>query len=297
VRGNKLDNNAKLLLLGYNKERPGLLDAVVEGNVVKNSPIGVQVDDGCVGVLVRGNKFENVTYESYDAATVARIRREQLKPYIGKQDPIAVWSFEDADAKRFTNSVDRKFTAVPMGDVPQVEGAKGKAVHFDGKTFLVVNGSDVLNLESFTLSAWVKPESIARRWGIIAKRTGGNESPYVLALLGSGLEFDGTDVFGKWSFNFTTPGDIKAGEWAHVAFTMEQGKQMVAYINGQPVASRPVPEQALCTNGQRITIGYEAWGGNPAKGETPGNFIGAIDEVKLWGRALTAEELATEARQ
>ena len=70
---------------------------------------------------------------------------------------------------------------------------------------------------------------------------------------------------------------------------------MTMYCNGQPLATHAVPETPLCTNDQRITIGYEAWGGDPARGETPGNFVGAIDEVKLWSRPLSAEEIATDA--
>ena len=295
IRGNKLDNNAKLLLRGLNKDHPGLLNAVVEGNLVANSPVGLQMDDGCAGVLVRNNRFENVTYETYDAATIAKARREALAPYLDKHDPIAYWAFEDADTKRFANSADRKFTAIAEGQVEHVDGAKGKALHFDGKSWLTVNQSEVLNLESFTLSAWVKPDDIAGRWGLIAKRTASAPSPYVLALMGGCIEFDATDSADKWTFNFNSPSVVKPGGWTHIAFTMEQGKQMVMYCNGVQVATKPVPDEPLCTNDQRLTIGYEAWGGNPADGSTPGSFIGAIDEVKLWSRPLSAEEIAADA--
>jgi hypothetical protein len=48
------------------------------------------------------------------------------------------------------------------------------------------------------------------------------------------------------------------------------------------------------TNGEPLIIGREAWGGDPPKGETPGFFIGLIDEVKVWTRPLSAEEVAAE---
>ena len=41
-------------------------------------------------------------------------------------------------------------------------------------------------------------------------------------------------------------------------------------------------------------LGREAWGGDPPKGETPGFFQGLLDEVKIWTRPLTADQIASE---
>ena len=39
----------------------------------------------------------------------------------------------------------------------------------------------------------------------------------------------------------------------------------------------------------------EAWGGDPPKGDTPGFYNGLLDEVKVWARALTADEMRAES--
>lgn len=38
----------------------------------------------------------------------------------------------------------------------------------------------------------------------------------------------------------------------------------------------------------------EAWGGDPPKSDTPGFYQGLIDEVRVWTRALTPEEIQAD---
>lgn len=49
------------------------------------------------------------------------------------------------------------------------------------------------------------------------------------------------------------------------------------------------------TNAEPLILGREAWGGDPPKGDTPGLFVGRLDEVRIWTRALTAEEVQAES--
>ena len=43
-----------------------------------------------------------------------------------------------------------------------------------------------------------------------------------------------------------------------------------------------------------LTIGYEAWGGPNSSPRESGNFVGLIDEVKIWSRALSGDEIRRE---
>jgi len=293
-RGNRLHNNAKIDLRGRSKANPGLAHAIVENNWIANSRIGIYQDPGCVGVVVRGNEFENVEYEAFDNEGIARMRRERLKAYIGKQEPIAHWDFETDSPERVDNVAGGGFTAAAIGAPLLAEGVKGKGASFDGESYYAAVGTEILNLESFTLSAWVKPDDVKGRWGVIAKRTGNVASPYVLSIDGGRIAFDGTDVAGGWTFNFQSPSVVKAGQWQHVALVMNQDSGIVAYYNGQPVAQKALPEDGLCANMMRVTIGFEAWGGANRDPGGRGWFVGMIDEVKLWGRALSDEEIAEE---
>jgi hypothetical protein len=66
IRGNHLHNNSRVQLLGL------VTDAVVEGNTVENSDVGVHVDATVHGAVVRENKFENV----HQPLSIPEIRKE-----------------------------------------------------------------------------------------------------------------------------------------------------------------------------------------------------------------------------
>jgi len=296
LRRNRLHNNAKIDLRGVSSTHPGLSHVLVEGNRVADSMVGIYMDGGCKDVLLRGNRFENVTYERFDEEAIAALRRERLKPYIGRREPIAYWPLEADDSGRYPNATDARFAAVPQGDVAPVDGIKGKALRFGGESLLTAPGTEILNLESFTLSAWIRPEDIKGRWGIVAKRTGNIQSPFVFAISDGRIEFNATDNVGNWSYNFMSPPVVEAGRWQHVAVVMDQEQGITIYYGGKPAAQRDLPGERLCANDHRVSIGFEAWGGPSHDPGGAGHFVGAIDEVKLWGRALSAKEIASEYR-
>lgn len=61
VRRNVLCNNARIHLgTGNNPQFPSVADCVVEGNTIRDSDVGIQVDAGTTGVLLRENSFEQV---------------------------------------------------------------------------------------------------------------------------------------------------------------------------------------------------------------------------------------------
>lgn len=54
-RGNVLHNNAYIRIAGYNKNWPGVRDVVIENNLVENTAVGLSVDQGAKGVVLRNN--------------------------------------------------------------------------------------------------------------------------------------------------------------------------------------------------------------------------------------------------
>ncbi len=80
------------------------------------------------------------------------------------------------------------------------------------------------------------------------------------------------------------PDALPAGAWSHVATTWD-GTTSRLYVNGDEVASRPLSGTAVVSNGAlRI-------GGNAIWAEW---FKGTIDEVRVYNRALSAEQLLAD---
>ena len=176
--------------------------------------------------------------------------------------------------------------------------AGGKAMVFDGKAYVNLGNPPGLKITgNITISAWIKPKTVDGIRNIVAH--GHAQSPKGEVQL---RIVDGWYETGSWtgtghkvrngashkvrngaSHNVTyamPSGDI--GNWVHLAGTYD-GKMWRLYRNGAQVASSAdrvgaVPVKANWAIGAR---------GN---GEER-HFNGAIDEVGIFNRALSAEEI------
>jgi hypothetical protein len=80
------------------------------------------------------------------------------------------------------------------------------------------------------------------------------------------------------------PTGLTLNIWSHVAATYD-GATLRLYVNGTQVSSRAV------TGNIAVSTGQVRIGGNNVWGEY---FAGLIDEVRIYNRALTATEIATD---
>ncbi|MBT3380009.1 MAG: hypothetical protein HN742_36070 [Lentisphaerae bacterium] len=293
-RHNKLHNNGIIRLRGINRERPGLRDAIVEHNYVANANTGIYVDDGCVGVFERGNTFENVVRERYDPQAERERMLARRKALLDQTSPVYHQDFEHQGGPFFPDRSGSGFAAIEVnGSITREPGISRQSGRFDGKAYLTVNDRNMLRFPEVTISAWILPAHAKGRWGIAAKRSRNGASPYVLAIRNGGVTFEGTDTTGQWSYNIISSPTLKAGTWNHVAATCAEGKEIRLFCNGKLVGNKRVKEHLVETE-MPLTIGYEAWGGLANNPRESGNFIGLIDEVKMWSRLLDEDEIRND---
>ena len=156
-----------------------------------------------------------------------------------------------------------------------IDGVKGTALDLDGvDDYVAIPNSDSLDIiNAITLSAWIKPgTSQITTSSMIEKR-------YSFGLLYTKAN--------KIYFRLTNDSDLqdlissrlKTDGWYHIAGTFD-GNTQILYINGIQIDSRPFDRIKRTTN--RINIGIVVWGGC---------FKGLIDEVAIYKRALTANEI------
>ena len=82
------------------------------------------------------------------------------------------------------------------------------------------------------------------------------------------------------------------GAWVHLAGVIKKdGIQL--FVNGKLAASAPTPGFLTSECGQGMEIGFDV--GN-SSAEICTGFRGVIDEVKVFNVALSAAEIAEEAR-
>lgn len=170
-----------------------------------------------------------------------------------------------------------------------VRGKVGGAIEFGGKGEFVDVGKPKtvrIGRRPFTIMAWALPKA---EEGVVVVYGG--------AWCGFSLYIkDGLPKFGI-SRKKDAPDDVVSGRekvvgrWVHLAGVVREGR-MELYVDGKLVAQKSIPGFITSEPGQGMQIGFDL-GDSPA--ETTAQFIGVIDEVKFFQRALSPEEIAQEA--
>ncbi|MBV9469029.1 MAG: hypothetical protein JOZ57_07260, partial [Abitibacteriaceae bacterium] len=296
VRDNRLENNAQLAVGGSDPPNssltyPYVQEVVVEGNRVEKASVGLRIARASAGVLARNNTFIDCATNVVDDFTLERQAAALRRKLYAEPGPLLHLAFDRLTGKTFWDATGHGFDAHCQGLCPLTpDGARGSAVSFDGASYLVIGHPELLRMESFTLSAWVKTDHLAGRWGFITKRVGNTTSPFVFGETGGSLFFEATDTQGAWSFNVQSPPVLQTGVWQQVAAVMQAGTGITLYLNGKEVARKANPG-TVQQNDEPLAIGHEAWGGDPPK-QAPAFFKGSLDEVQIWPRALTHDEIA-----
>ncbi len=232
----------------------------------------------------------------WDEAAALAAAEQRLRELCAQRGPVAAWNGQKAlvdgtDMTRFRDATGHGFDAVGPGVQPAPGGIHGAAIKFSGEGFLRADDAQIFNLPSLTLNLWIKPDTIAGRHGLIAKRWGGVAAPFVLSLWDGRMEFEANDEADHWSFNFRSPAVVKAGVWSNLAAVVEAGKGVVLYCNGQPVAKLENPKKR-CANAEPLVLGREAWNGGADS--RPCFYHGMMDGIKIWARPLSAGEVRDE---
>lgn len=138
----------------------------------------------------------------------------------------------------------------------------------------------------FTLEAWFRTTSTTGG-RIVGRDTAATRNPKVDRLLY--LDAAGHVAFAvkpnATRATVASAGTFNDGQWHHVAGVLSPDG-MKLYVDGELSGTDPD-----VTVGEHLSIGYWRVGGGSPATDLPGAFLGAIDEVAVYKRALTAAEI------
>jgi hypothetical protein len=170
-------------------------------------------------------------------------------------------------------------------------GGYGRALQLTGTQhqFVDVPGSTVLDVDRYTLSAWVRytgkeNDQTLGRWEVLEKagaywmnvRTDGH------VRVGG---FFGGCANANWKYSDSTR-VLPVDRWRHAATTYD-GTWLRIYIDGRAAGARRVSGRT-CVSGEPLAVGAK---NNPTKGLLEAFWDGRLDEVRIYDRALTATEI------
>lgn len=167
-------------------------------------------------------------------------------------------------------------------------GKVGQAFQLSGANdALKIPDAPQLRPASVTLEAWVMFLSPGGLQAIFEKPLGGGTvDSYALALVNGYLDGAVADNSG-FGPDLTAPFSPNPGQWYHVAYTFDDAsKQQTLYLNGVPV-NTGFSSKTIAYDSQALELGRDIENGYP-------NYFlaGRIDEAAVYGRALSAAEIA-----
>jgi len=208
------------------------------------------------------------------------------------QEPIAYWNFDEGSGTIAGDSSGNKNNGNIVNNPTWVKGIKGNALSFDGNDdYVDVGNPNTLQLtKDLSIGAWIKTNSLSGNIYIITKASSSFAQPYYQY----SLQMD-NNCADKFEFDLGIGGTLKTlctskavemGKWFYVVGTYD-GTTRRLYINGVEDTSTAVVNGNLDTFNTKVLIGkYEHSTSNLFKGE--------IDEVSVYNRVLTADEIKTK---
>jgi Concanavalin A-like lectin/glucanases superfamily len=191
---------------------------------------------------------------------------------------------------------DNPGTVVGQGTTTVASGVRGRAGNFSGSGCIhIPDDADLHGATGLTFSAWILATKLNHgdgANGVISKRTGGNNQNEYSASVWINdhlwVDLDGEDN------RFEGMATITERTWTQLTVVYDGARPAAerarAFINGSLDVTRPETSATLAPYPSVLHVGCMP--APTASPPTQQNFIGEIDEVVIWNRALTEVEIA-----
>jgi hypothetical protein len=207
---------------------------------------------------------------------------------------IGWWKMDDEGTGTIIDYSGYNNTGTMHGDPQFVPGVDGDALEFDGDDYVIIDGfkgvtGDGTDTPPFSITAWIRKEGATGGDGEVVgwgSSGGGNRMEFRFNAGNNRvrIEAGGGNIQGDVA--------LTTGQWTHVAVTVEANSTYTSdtginfyfdgvvsnRANGDPDPIHPTSGNDLIM-GQRYNRSGERW------------FIGALDDVRVYDKVLTAEEV------
>jgi len=188
---------------------------------------------------------------------------------------IGWWTLDEGTGTTVADASGNGSSGTFQGHPKWVAGMVQGAVEFDGSSSIDFGTTTRLQVtDALTIACWIKPVSFGGERSVC-----GRDGSYALKSSGTQLRFTTPGILDHTGTTTT----LQAGTWQHVAATFKAGQAggLVFYING--VEAQKLNASGLNAGTGPFRIGTNQWSEA---------YIGAIDDMRLYDRVLTAAQIA-----
>jgi hypothetical protein len=210
---------------------------------------------------------------------------DEIRALVVTDPLVGNWRMEENGGTVLADSSAYGNDGALSGDPAWVPGVVGLALQLDGGGDYALVPDDVsLDIaDAITMAAWIRPDAVGTQY-LVKKATNGGQDGYELALSSSGLpfvRFNQTSASNTYRVDAVTPYPTDGVTWMHLAATYD-GSTVRIYVDGLEEGSAAAAF-TIGTNDLPLGIGVQSDGAS--------EFGGAMDEVRLYRRALGADEI------
>ncbi len=221
--------------------------------------------------------------------------------------PVGHWPFDEGEGTTTEDVSDGGHDGTLVNAEWVDDSDRGAVLSFSGDAWVATgHGITELGDADFTYSAWIKTDQAGV--AIVSKQSdddeweeaekkfyispGDEEGPEGEPLDEGGSPAGALSMVG-WGADWVAAGESEAndGEWHHVALTFRrdlvESDPGRIYVDGEEIGE--YANQGF--NGLADNPGDLVYIGRTPGGESTANFVGLIDDVAIWDRALTADEI------
>ncbi|MHB9024711.1 MAG: LamG-like jellyroll fold domain-containing protein [Armatimonadota bacterium] len=199
-------------------------------------------------------------------------------------DPTLVghWTFDALNGPWAADASGHRHVGMLIGPAKLVDGRIGKALELTGAGYVNIQPEAGLDVTmTFTLTAWVNPK-VKGSMRLIDKGAAGSNDAY---LVDTHPANNLRVITRAGGFNLTET--LPVGQWTHVAVTFGAGK-VRAYLNGKLITEQNAGP-ATNTTALPLRLGADSGGGS--------RFVGLLDDVRIYNRTLSAEDVSALAAE
>lgn len=195
---------------------------------------------------------------------------------VADPDLVARWDFAQRRGQWVLDSSGHRHGGLLTSPMRTVPGKWGQALEMTGTGYVEIAPTPALDLvEGMTLALWVNPARVSSM-RLVDKGPAGGSASYLLDTHpANNLRL----ITGAGGLNSAVT--LPVGEWSHVAVTYD-GTQFRMYLNGELVAEGGAgPRNSVTDLPLRLGADSTGWS----------RFVGLMEDVRVYRRALSQEEL------